>query len=97
VTGAGDQDRPPTSPTSRAFRAAAGELASRPEVWQRILREHSRTDDGYCAHPQCGRPGYGTPFVPHPCPARVLASIARGLHRARTDELPRPARSDTHD
>ena len=105
MAAAGEQDRSaeprPSHPTSggatQAFRAAAGELAARPEVWRRILREHTRTGDGYCVHPQCGRPGYGTPFVPYPCATRVLASIARGLHRVRTDDLPAPVRSDPHD
>jgi hypothetical protein len=86
-----------TGDTARSFRAVAGELAAQVHVWQRILCEHTRTDDGYCAHPQCGRPGYGTPYVAHPCSARVLAALARDLHRARTDESPAPVRSDPHD
>jgi hypothetical protein len=100
---AGDLARAVRSPEctsgdgAQAFQAVAGELAEQVRVWRRILREHVRTDDGYCAHPHCGRPGYGTPHVPHPCSARVLATLARDLHRARTDELPAPLRSDPHD
>jgi hypothetical protein len=87
----------PVGDAAQAFRAVAAELAHHPHAWQCLLREHSRTDDGYCAHRQCGRPGYGTPHVPHPCPARVLATLARDLHRAGTDELSAPPRSDPHD
>jgi hypothetical protein len=79
---------------AQVFRAVAGELAHLPHAWQVILREHSRTDDGYCAHPQCGRPGYGTAYIPHPCPARVLATLARDLHRAGTDGSAAPPGSD---
>jgi hypothetical protein len=39
-----------------------------------LLGVHTPDGDGYCS--SCGRPGYGTPVVQHPCPVAALALSA---------------------
>jgi hypothetical protein len=77
----GTDPRPHPPDHAALWRSAVAQLAPMAEVWQRILDSHVRGPAGFCAHPCCARPGYGTPYLAHPCPTRVVALHARRLHR----------------
>ncbi len=59
------------------------ELAPCVSLWQRMQDEHVPTAEGFCGARMCGRGGYGTPFMPWPCPTRRLADWAWGAHHRR--------------
>jgi hypothetical protein len=44
-----------------------------------LLGEHTPDGDGYCL--RCGRPGYGTPVIQHPCPVAALALTALAVRK----------------
>jgi hypothetical protein len=46
------------------------ELAPYVSIWQRMQNEHTPTAQGFCSARMCGRGGYGTPYMPWPCPTR---------------------------
>jgi hypothetical protein len=77
----GTEPRPQPPDHAALWRSAIAQLAPMARVWQRILDSHVRSPAGFCAHPCCARPGYGTPYLVHPCPTRVAALHARRLHR----------------
>ena len=56
------------------FQRLAEVLATMPESIVALLGEHTSDGEGYCR--RCGRPGYGTPVVQHPCPVAALALTA---------------------
>ncbi len=62
------------------------ELASRPDIWQRMQTGHVPITGGFCAARECGRGGCGTPHLPWPCATRLLADRAAraAVDRART-------------
>ena len=53
------------------------QLATWPEVVERLLAEHVAGSDGYCMARSCRRRGYGSPYVPAPCSMRRLGLAAR--------------------
>jgi hypothetical protein len=77
----GTEGRPDPPDHSALWRSAIAQLAPMPGVWQRILDSHTRSPAGFCAHTGCARPGYGTPYLVHPCPTRIAALHARRVHR----------------
>jgi hypothetical protein len=57
------------------WRAFAAELATMPDVIERLLTAHTSTPDGrWCV--ACTTPGRGTPHAPWPCPIAVMAADA---------------------
>jgi hypothetical protein len=65
--------------SAAAFQRLADALASMPAVIGRLLADHTPDGDGYCR--TCGRPGYGTPVVEHPCPVAALALTALAVRK----------------
>jgi hypothetical protein len=61
------------------FQRIAEVLARMPESIVALLGEHTPDGDGYCR--RCGRPGYGTPAVQHPCPVAALALTALAVRK----------------
>jgi hypothetical protein len=59
------------------------ELARYVSIWQRMQDEHTPNPEGFCSARTCGRGGYGTPYMPSPCPTRRLADWAWGAHHRR--------------
>ena len=59
------------------------ELASAPDLVDRIAADHPANDAGLCAARVCGRRGCGLPW---PCPTRRLADLARALQASRHRE-----------
>lgn len=61
------------------FQRLAGVLAVMPQSIARLLAEHTPDGDGNCR--RCGRPGYGTPIVEHPCAVAALALAALAVRK----------------
>ena len=70
------------------------ELASAPDLIDRLLADHAADADGLCAALVCGRPGRGTPWQPWPCPTRRLADLACAVRTSRHTAAP-PDRTRT--
>lgn len=64
------------------FRGVARELSMNVTMWTTLLAGHTASADGR----YCRRGGYGTLATPHPCSTRILALIARTLHRTGDGE-----------
>lgn len=80
------------------YTALAHELATNDDLVDTLRATHVRSPTGHCAARQCGAPGYGTPVFVHPCPARILADLARSLRRNATPGVlaDPPASSQRH-
>ncbi len=61
------------------FQKLAAALALMPRSIARLLAEHTPDGDGHCR--KCGRPGYGTPVVEHPCPVAAFALTAVAVRK----------------
>jgi hypothetical protein len=61
--------------TERQWHQFAVEMASSPEMVDRLLATHLPDDAGMCT--SCTTPGSGTSHVPFPCGLRRLAEEAR--------------------
>jgi hypothetical protein len=61
------------------FQRVAEALAHMPALIARLLAEHAPDGDGNCR--KCGRPGYGTPVVEHPCALAALAFAALAVRK----------------
>jgi hypothetical protein len=62
------------------------ELASAPDLVDRMINDHPAGEAGMCAAQVCGRGGRGSPQLPWPCPTRRLADLARALQASRHRE-----------
>lgn len=71
---------PPARTERHSYFTEIEAISEMPDVWQKMLVEHKATPDGFCAHRQCGQPGYGTPHVPWPCSSWTTADNARMMH-----------------
>jgi hypothetical protein len=69
------------------FQRIAEVLATMPESIVALLGEHTPDGDGNCR--TCGRPGYGTPVVQHPCPVAALALTALTVRKRTINSGPR--------
>ena len=65
------------------YGAILAELSRLSVTVRTIVAQHVPDGDGLCTGPGCGRPGTGTPHVPHPCPTRSLADAAATIARRR--------------
>lgn len=61
------------------FQRLAEGLAHMPAVIASLLAQHTPDGDGLCR--TCGRPGYGTPELEHPCPVAALALMALAIRK----------------
>ena len=58
------------------------QVATMPDVIDKLLREHVADDVGRCRGLACTAPGYGTPMRRHPCTLHSLAVAAQAHRRA---------------
>jgi hypothetical protein len=72
-----------SEPGKLPYLRAVSELASAPDLIDRLVGDHGADEDGMCASGVCGRPGRGTPYLSWPCPTRRLADLARAVHVSR--------------
>lgn len=63
----------------------AAELSGFPTAIGHLQTDHRDNGRGLCAG--CGRPGYGTPHLPHPCVLRWLADQAAALRARALDNI----------
>ena len=76
-----DTHRAPTDSLAQ-WQGVVAQLATMVHTWRTIRDTHTRTSDGYCGAKVCGMPGYGSPFLAHPCVVLVAATAAADLYRS---------------
>jgi hypothetical protein len=62
---------------------AVSELATAPDLIDRLVGDHGAGEDGHCAAGVCGRPGRGSPYLTWPCPTRRFADLAHAVRVSR--------------
>jgi hypothetical protein len=75
-----------SEPSALLYLRVVAELASAPDLVDRLIGIHAGDDAGLCVAGVCGRPGRGTPHLPWPCPTRRLADLARAFQVSRLGE-----------